>query len=113
MEIFFLRHSLHPSSPFFFKNDYQFKGNNVEQTHEYYPTETTKTLFNILLNKKRHFLILSKYGLAKNIAVYLLWHLSALITRFRIKEGMGGLESFVNKERFAQIPKCLYYELKD
>jgi hypothetical protein len=65
--------------------------------YEYYPTETTKTIFNILLNRKRHFLILSKYGLAKNIAVYLLWHLSALITRFIVKEGMGALESYINK----------------
>jgi hypothetical protein len=40
------------------------------------------------------------FGLTKNIAFFLLWHLSSIITRFRVREDLNILQPYVDLERF-------------
>lgn len=113
MKTFTLKHSMDASVPFLdFNGDHHENMEHI-QVHEYYPTETTKTLFNIMLNKKRKSVVLGNYGLGKNIAAYLLWHLSSFIIDYRIVEDAKILLPFVDREKFLSIPKILYYDLRD
>ena len=58
-----------PSIPFLDLTGINYKNIEHIQVHKYYATETTKALFNIMLNKKRKSLILANFGLTKNIVV--------------------------------------------
>jgi hypothetical protein len=53
------------------------------------------------------------FGLTKNITFFLLWHLSSIITYFRMREDSNILQPFVNLEKFREIPRFLYLSVKE
>lgn len=86
IKLFTLKHDMNPSTPFLDFAGTHYKTMENIEAHEYCPTETTKTLFNIVLNRKRKSVVLGNFGLTRNIVVYLLWHLSNIIIDFRMLE---------------------------
>jgi hypothetical protein len=99
-DIFTLSHNLDPNISLLNfsiqKANIKDSKSNKGLSYSYYPTMTIKTIFNILLNRKRQSIITGGYGLSKNIAIYLLWHLSNFITSFRMKEDIKIIEPYVN-----------------
>jgi hypothetical protein len=50
------------------------------------------------------------FGLTKNIAFFLLWHLSSIITRFTVRKKQ---DSYMDSDEFHDIPKFLYYAVRE